>query len=102
MLLVLAHAIDPERRTMRLEAVLLGRTEADVRAHQDQRWPGGFCARGLERALDGREVVAISNRDRMPAIGLEATCAIFREGHVGAGRKRDGVVVVKAGELAEH
>ena len=67
-----AHLVDAKRRSVRLEAVLLVRRPvADVRAHENQRWARRFCARFLQRGVDGGEVVAVDDRYGVPAIGFE-------------------------------
>ena len=87
---------------MRLEAVVLvRRTIADVRAHQDQRGSRRFSARALQCRVDCGEIVAVGDERGMPAIGLEAFAAIFREGDIGAGSERDVIVVVQTNQLAE-
>ena len=69
--------------------LLVRRAVADVRAHEDQRRPRRFGARRLQRRVDRVEVVAVGDRRRVPAVGLEALRAILGERDVGAGRKRD-------------
>ncbi len=86
---------------MRLETVLLGRAETDMRAHQDQRRPRGVGAGGVQRGADRIHVVAVGHVDDLPAIRLEALRAILGEGDVGTGGERDVVVVIQADQLAE-
>ncbi len=90
-----------ERRAVRLERVLHRRAEAEVGSHQDQRRSRGLAARSGQRRVDRVDVVAVGDPDRLPAIGLEAPGAIFRERDVGAGGERHRVVVVEADQLAE-
>jgi hypothetical protein len=100
-LLGLGDILLAERRAVRLVAVLLGRAVADVRAHGDHRRARGLGHAGRERAVDGLDVVAVLDADRLPAVGLEALQAIFREGQARAAGERDFVVVVEADELAQ-
>ena len=59
-----ADFLDAERRAVRLEAVVLvRRAVADVRAHQNQRRPRRFRARGLQRGVDRGEIVAVRDTD---------------------------------------
>ena len=96
------HFICAKRRSMRFKTVLLvGRTIADVGARQDQRRTPGFGAGGAQRAVDGRDVVAVGNRLDMPAIGFKAARAILGEGEIGCGRQRYIIVVVEVDQLAE-
>jgi hypothetical protein len=47
---------------MGAEGVLLvGRTIADVRPHQDQRWPAGFLLRRPDSLTDSLQVISILN-----------------------------------------
>ncbi len=101
LLLGLPDVLDAQRRTVRLEGVLLGRAVADMRAHQDQRRSRGVGAGCVQRGVDRRQVVAIGHVDGLPAVGLEALRAVLREGDVGAGGQRHVVVVVQADQLAE-
>ena len=61
----------------------------------------GVGAGGGERGVDRREVVAVVDADRLPAVGLEALGAVLGERDVGAGGQRHVVVVVQADQLAE-
>ena len=70
-------------------------------AHQDQRWTRGVGPRAPQRGVDRGEIVPVSDRHGVPAIGIETAGAIFRKCDVGAGRKSDVVVVVQADQLAE-
>ena len=90
-----------QRRAVRLVAVLLGRAVADVGAHQDQAGPRGFRHGVVQCLVDRRDVVAVINLDRLPAVRLEAFGAILGEGDVGAGGQGDVVVVVQAHQLAQ-
>ncbi len=67
----------------------LRRSVADVRAHEDQRRPRRFGARGSQRRVDRSDVVAVGDAQRVPAVGFEALGAIFGERDVGAGGERD-------------
>jgi hypothetical protein len=86
---------------VRLEAVLHGRAEAQVRAHEDQRGAPGVGHRLAQRAGDRLDVVAVGHLDRLPAVGFEARGLVLGERDLGAGRQRDRVVVVQAHQLAQ-
>jgi hypothetical protein len=101
LLLRLLHVLDAERRAVRLEAVLLRGTEAEMGADEDQGRPRRVGFGGLQRRIDRVDVVAVVDGDRLPPVGLEALRAILGKRHVGAGRERHRVVVVEADQLAE-
>ncbi len=97
-----AHLVRAQRGAVRLEAVVLvGGAVADVGAHEDERGPRRLRTRGGERRVDRREVVAVGDRGRVPAVSFEAPRAVLGKRDVGAGGERHAVVVVEAGELAE-
>src|SRR6185369_4927769 len=77
LLLGLLHVLDAERRAVRLEAVLLGRAEAEVGSHENERGPRRLGHGRVERGIDRVDIVAVVDRDRLPAVGLEALGAVL-------------------------
>ena len=97
----LAHVFQPKRRTVSLEAILLRRTEAEMRAYRDQCWPRQVGSGGLQGRMDRGHVGAIRDGKGLPAVRLEPLRAILGETHGRAGRQRDAVVVIQADQLAK-
>ena len=81
--------------------VLVGTAKANVRADYDQRWPGCLRLRGLDRAIDRRKVVDVSDVLGVPSIRIESRGGIVAERERRIAFDRDVVVVVKTDQLAE-
>ena len=76
-----ADLVGPERRAVRLLAVVLVRAAvADVGPDGDEARPI-VGQGGLDRRLDGGEVVAVPDPLGMPAVGIEALRDVLRERH---------------------
>src|SRR6266478_1406260 len=95
------YFLQTQRRAVGLEGILLtGRSVTDVRAQQNERRPRGLAAGRAQCSVDGFEIVSILHRLRMPAIRLEAFCAIFREREIGRSSERNMIIVVEVNQLA--
>jgi hypothetical protein len=55
----------------------------------------------MESVLDGSQVVAVGETLRLPALGLEASRAVFGEGEVSRSGERHVVLIVEVDEFAE-
>ena len=96
------HLVRAERLAVRARRVLLvGRAEADVGAHGDERRPVRLGLGRRQGGVDRLEVVAVVDVLHVPAVGLEAAAPVLGEGEVGAAVDADVVVVVEDDELAE-
>ena len=96
-----ADLVGPERRAVRLLAVLLVRAAvADVGPDRDEA-RAIVGQGGLDRRLDGDEVVAVPDPLGVPAVGIEALRDVLRERHRRRPVELDAVVVVEDDELAE-
>jgi hypothetical protein len=96
------HLLLAQRRAVRFEGVLLVRRAVpQVRAHQDERGTLRLGAGGAQGALDSLQVVAVGDRLRVPAVGLEAPGAVLGERDLRRSGQRDAVIVVQVDQLAE-
>ena len=91
-----------ERSTMGRGGVSLGRCGiGDVGPEDDDRGPVGFGRRGVQRARDGFEVVAVSHVLHLPAVAFEPSPHVLAEGEPGRSVDRDAIVVVDQLETAQ-
>ena len=83
-----------------LRVLLVRAAEADVRPDSDQRGPV-IGQRGLDRAVDRLQVIAVLDPRGAPAVGLEALQHVLRPGHLGGAVELDPVVVIQHDEPSE-
>jgi len=72
-----------------------------VGADEQQRGLRGARLRLLDGSVDGVEVVAVFDDERVPVVSGEALLDVLGEGDVGAAVDRDVVVVVERDESSE-
>ena len=96
------HFARAQGRAVGGRRVLLVRTAvADVGADLDQGRTAGLRERRVERRGQGLDVIAVVDRQGVPAVGLVAGDHVFREAQVGRAVDRDPVRVVEHVQLAE-
>ncbi len=101
-LLGLLHFLRAEGRAVGGGGVHLGgRGVADVGPEHDERRAGFLAPGGIERQVDGVEVIAVIHVLHVPAICLEALAHVLAEGERGIAVDGDVVVVVDEAELAQ-
>ncbi len=91
-----------QRRAVRVKGTLfMWRPITDNSAHTDERGAGDFVLGGMQRCVNGREVIAIFDLLHVPPIRLKTSPHIFGKGKLGRTGQRNTVVVEQADQFAE-